>query len=63
MKQGEFGGFEGPEPEGFSGSQFRFVVEALNHGGGDGFPGTEPIENELTMVAHRASHPFHRLDS
>jgi len=36
VKKSNVGGFEGAESEGFSGSEFSFVVEALNNTCGDG---------------------------
>lgn len=51
MKKGDFGSFKGPESEGFSGSEFGFVVEALNNSGGDGALGAEPVEDKDAMFA------------
>ena len=56
VKKSNFGSFEGPESEGFSGSEFGFVVEALNNTGGDGAFGAEPVEERDTMF-YAASEP------
>jgi len=44
VKKSNVGGFEGAESEGFSGSAFSFVVEALDNTCGEGAFGSEGPE-------------------
>jgi hypothetical protein len=61
MIQGDFHGSIGPKPVGFSGGQFRLVIEPLDDAAGDRALGAEPVEEQGAMSSQHLGDPFHRL--
>ena len=62
MEQSDFDGIEGAKPEGSSGGQFRFVVEALDYSSGNRSSCPEPVQDELSVLTEGPSDFFHRFD-
>jgi hypothetical protein len=51
MIKGQFGDSEGPEPVGFSHSDFYFVVQAFDYTAGELLPGAKIVEDEIAVGA------------
>ena len=49
----------GSESIGFSGSQFRFVVETLNNAAGELAFGPEPVQQQRSVAPHLTGHFLH----
>ena len=62
MIQGDFYPAKRAKPVGFSGGQFRLVVEPLHHSAGKLFFGAEPVQQQAAMALHHAGDFLHRLD-
>ena len=60
--EGDFDGFVGPKAVGLSGGQFDFVVQTLDGAGRNSALRTEPVENQLSMVAQGLGDLFHGLN-
>ena len=54
MIEGEFENTEGAEAVGFSHGDFGFIVQALNDTAGEELLSAEIVEDQLTMLPHRA---------
>ena len=52
----------GSESIGFSGSQFRFVVETLNNAAGELALGPEPVQQQRSVPPQLTSHFLHGLN-
>src|SRR5450631_3988615 len=61
--QGEFGHAEGPVAVGFSHSDFDFVVQSLDDAAGELLLGTEVVQQQFSVGAHRSSEFLQRLDA
>ena len=63
MIEREFSDAEGAKSIGFSGSDFNFVVKALNDTAGELLFGLEVVENERPMSAEHFGDFLHGLDT
>ena len=57
-----FNGFVGTEAVRFSRGQFDFVVGSFDGSAGKRAFGSEPVENQLSMVAQSAGNLLHRFE-
>jgi len=62
MIQSDFSSMIGPKTIGFSGSQFRFVVEALDDPAGELSFGPEPVQQQGPMFPQSAGNLLHWLN-
>jgi hypothetical protein len=62
MIESNFSSSECAKSVGFSGSQFKTVVEALHDAAGNRLPGPKPVEQKLSVGAQHARHLLHGFD-
>ena len=61
--QREFSGAECPESVGFSGGDFRLVIETFNDAAGKQLPRLEVVEDQLTVCSQHPGYLLHRFDA
>ena len=59
MIQGDFNGAVGSKTVSFSGGQFCFGIETLDHSAGKLFPSPEPVQQQGSMPPQHPGHFLH----